>query len=51
VVVLLLPGFDDRVLQVEAAYVGGALLLCACLYTLYRRPEPSRTSPPRVQGA
>jgi O-antigen/teichoic acid export membrane protein len=40
VVVLLLPGFDDRVLQVEVAYVGGALLLCACLYVLYRRPAP-----------
>lgn len=33
---LLLPGFDDRVLQVEAGYVGGALLLCGLLYGLYR---------------
>jgi O-antigen/teichoic acid export membrane protein len=40
VIVLLIPGFDDRVLQVEAAYVGGALLLCGLLYGLYRRPAP-----------
>jgi O-antigen/teichoic acid export membrane protein len=40
VIVLLIPGFDDRVLQVEAAYVGGALLLCGLLYALYRRPAP-----------
>jgi len=36
---LLLPGFDDRVLQVEAGYLGGAVLLSALLYTLYRRDE------------
>jgi hypothetical protein len=40
VVALLIPGFDDRVLQVEVAYVGGALLLCVLLYALYRRPGP-----------
>jgi O-antigen/teichoic acid export membrane protein len=34
---LLLPGFDDRVLQVETGYVGAALVLCALLYGLYRR--------------
>jgi O-antigen/teichoic acid export membrane protein len=34
---LLLPGFDDPVLQVEAGYAGAALLLSALLYTLYRR--------------
>jgi O-antigen/teichoic acid export membrane protein len=34
---LLLPGFDDRVLQVETGYLGGALLLCSLLYALYRR--------------
>jgi len=34
---LLLPGFDDRVLQVETGYVGGALVLCGLLYALYRR--------------
>jgi O-antigen/teichoic acid export membrane protein len=37
VVFLLLPGFDDRVLQVETGYLGGALLLCGLLYALYRR--------------
>ena len=34
---LLLPGFDDRVLQVEAGYVGAALVLFGVLYALYRR--------------
>ncbi|MFN2617107.1 MAG: lipopolysaccharide biosynthesis protein [Thermoleophilaceae bacterium] len=34
---LVLPGFHDRVLQVEVGYLGGALLLCALLYALYRR--------------
>jgi O-antigen/teichoic acid export membrane protein len=37
VVWLLLPGFDDRVLQLEAGYLGAAGLLCALLYGLYRR--------------
>ena len=37
VVFLLLPGFDDRVLQVETGYLGAALLLCSLLYWLYRR--------------
>jgi O-antigen/teichoic acid export membrane protein len=37
VLFLLLPEFDDRVLQVETGYVGAALLLCALLYGLYRR--------------
>ena len=37
VVLLLLPGFDNRVLQVETAYVAAALVLCSLLYTLYRR--------------
>jgi O-antigen/teichoic acid export membrane protein len=37
VALLLLPGFDDRVLQVETSYVGAALVLCALLYGLYRR--------------
>jgi O-antigen/teichoic acid export membrane protein len=36
---LLLPGFDDRILQLELAYVAGALLLCSLLYALYRRGE------------
>jgi O-antigen/teichoic acid export membrane protein len=34
---LLLPGFDDRVLQLEIGYLGAATLLCALLYLLYRR--------------
>jgi O-antigen/teichoic acid export membrane protein len=37
VVFLLLPGFDDRVLQVEVGFVGAALLLTSLLYALYRR--------------
>jgi hypothetical protein len=37
VIFLLLPGFDDRVLQLEAGYLGAASLLCALLYLLYRR--------------
>ena len=37
VVMLLLPGFDDAILQLELAYVAGALLLCGLLYGLYRR--------------
>ena len=34
---LLLPGFDDDVLQVEIGFVGAALLLSGLLYGLYRR--------------
>ena len=34
---LLLVDFDDRVLQVETAYLAAALALCAALYALYRR--------------
>jgi O-antigen/teichoic acid export membrane protein len=34
---LLLADFDDRVLQVELAFLGAAALLCALLHTLYRR--------------
>jgi O-antigen/teichoic acid export membrane protein len=37
VIWLLLPGFDDRVLQLEIGYLGAASLLCALLYWLYRR--------------
>lgn len=37
VVFLLLPGWDDRVLQLEAGYLGAAALLCTMLYVLYRR--------------
>jgi O-antigen/teichoic acid export membrane protein len=34
---LLVPGFDDRVLQLELGFLLGALVLCAELYWLYRR--------------
>jgi O-antigen/teichoic acid export membrane protein len=37
VVFLLLPGFDNRVLQLETGYLAAAALLCALLYGLYRR--------------
>jgi O-antigen/teichoic acid export membrane protein len=36
VLFLLIPGIHDRVLQVEIGYVGGAMLLCGLLYSLYR---------------
>ena len=38
---LLVPGFDDRVLQVEAGYLGGAVMLAGLLYLLYRGDEAS----------
>jgi hypothetical protein len=34
---LLIADFDDRVLQVEVAFVGGAAGLSALLWFLYRR--------------
>jgi len=34
---LLVPGIDDRVLQVEVGFTGAALVLCTLLGTLYRR--------------
>jgi O-antigen/teichoic acid export membrane protein len=34
---LLIADFDDRVLQVEVAFVGAAAALCALLWSLYRR--------------
>jgi O-antigen/teichoic acid export membrane protein len=37
VLFLLLADFDDRVLQVELAFVAAAALLSAALYTMYRR--------------
>jgi hypothetical protein len=36
-VFLLIPGWHDRVLQLEVGYLAGAALLCALLYGLYRR--------------
>lgn len=44
VVFLLVPGFDDRVLQVEAGYVAAALVLCGLLYALYRRDASDRAA-------
>jgi O-antigen/teichoic acid export membrane protein len=32
--------WDDRILQVEVAYLSGALILCALLYGLYRVGDP-----------
>jgi O-antigen/teichoic acid export membrane protein len=37
VVFLLIPGWNDRVLQVEVGYLGAAGVLCSGLYWLYRR--------------
>jgi O-antigen/teichoic acid export membrane protein len=37
VLFLVLADFDDRVLQVEVAFVGAAAVLAAALYALYRR--------------
>jgi O-antigen/teichoic acid export membrane protein len=34
---LLVPGWSDRVLQLEVGFLAGAALLCALLYGLYRR--------------
>jgi O-antigen/teichoic acid export membrane protein len=39
VVFLLLPGFHNRVVQLEVGYVTAAGLLCALLYVLYRRSD------------
>jgi O-antigen/teichoic acid export membrane protein len=37
VVFLLIPGWHDRVLQLEIGFLVGATLLCGLLYGLYRR--------------
>ena len=42
---LLIPGFDDRVLQVEAGYLGGAVMLAGLLYLLYRSGDASDRAP------
>ncbi|HYH59733.1 MAG TPA: hypothetical protein VD790_11015 [Thermoleophilaceae bacterium] len=39
VVFLVIPGWDDPILQVEVGYAAGAALLCALLHNLYRRAE------------
>jgi O-antigen/teichoic acid export membrane protein len=41
VLFLLLADFDDRVLQVEVGYLGGAVLLSALLFVLYRQRDPA----------
>jgi O-antigen/teichoic acid export membrane protein len=41
---LLLPGFDDRVVQVEVGYAGAASILCSLLYAQYRRSHPDGDS-------
>jgi O-antigen/teichoic acid export membrane protein len=41
---LLVPGIDDRILQLEAGYLGAACLLCGLLYLLYRRSLSSDLS-------
>ena len=43
VLFLVLAEFDDRVLQVEVAFVAAAALLSATLYGLYRRAENGST--------
>jgi len=43
VLFLLLADFDDRVLQVELAFVAAAALLSGALYTLYRRASDGST--------
>jgi O-antigen/teichoic acid export membrane protein len=48
VIWLLLPGFDDRVLQLETGYLGAAGLLCTLSYGLYRR---SLVSEQALRGA
>jgi O-antigen/teichoic acid export membrane protein len=48
VAVLLGPSVDERVLQVELAYVAGALLLCVLLWALYRRPDQAAGPTGRV---
>ena len=42
---LIVPGFDDRVLQVEVGYVAAALVLCGLLYALYRGEGSDGTAP------
>ena len=40
---LVVPGIDDRVLQVEVGYLAGALVLCGLLYALYSRNPQAMT--------
>ena len=51
VVFLLIPGWNDRVLQVEVGYLGASALLCALLYVLYRRPVKVHSPQSTVHSA
>ena len=42
---LLIPGFDDRVLQVELGFLLAAVALCGLLFALYRRRTPVAGGP------
>jgi O-antigen/teichoic acid export membrane protein len=41
VVFLLIPGWSDRVLQLEVGFLVGSVVLCGLLYVLYRRAVTS----------
>ena len=43
VVFLLIPGWSDRVLQLEVGFLVGSAVLCSLLFGLYRRSSRSRT--------
>jgi O-antigen/teichoic acid export membrane protein len=43
VVFLLIPGWSDRVLQLEIGFLVGSAVLCSLLYPLYRRSSRLRT--------
>jgi O-antigen/teichoic acid export membrane protein len=43
VVFLLIPGWSDRVLQLEVGFLVGSAVLCSLLFALYRRSSRSRT--------
>jgi O-antigen/teichoic acid export membrane protein len=45
VVFLLIPGWHDRVLQLEVGFLVGAAMLCALLYGLYRSALSSPAEP------
>jgi O-antigen/teichoic acid export membrane protein len=41
IVFLLIPGWSDRVLQLEVGFLVGSMVLCGLLYGLYRRAQPA----------
>jgi O-antigen/teichoic acid export membrane protein len=49
VVFLVIPGWSDRVLQLEVGFLVGAVVLCGLLYALYRKALA--TAPGRVATA